>query len=363
MIPYILTFLISLFFFYHADKRKGGKKILFLILGILPLVVLAGLRDLTIGTDTGGYPTGVFMYVIPLISLDRAVNELDIVEPSFVTIAYYVSRISRDVHTFFFVNQLIIISGVVWACKRFRVNTCLAMCLYMLAMYNASLNAMRQSMAVPYCTLSLIFLIDKKYIPSILFLVLGYCFHHSAILYAGILILYWTIDRYKRLRGRKIFILILIGVTIIYFGYSYILNIMVQIGMESKYVERYGSSDEYGSNVPISSIAFNAFNLIYFWYITRGRKIKTEFWYFSTMLLLLSLSLCSLAQISTYAIRITEYFYLMDTLILTYYTMLNRYKNVWMLISFYIFYWVMSYCVANLGDTMPYSSRIIETWF
>ena len=65
MIPYLVAFLVSSGLFELGKTAEGMRRgrfasSLVYILAMLPLCIVAGARDLGIGTDTGGY--GAFMY-------------------------------------------------------------------------------------------------------------------------------------------------------------------------------------------------------------------------------------------------------------------------------------------------------------
>ena len=71
--------------------------------------------------------------------------------------------------------------------------------------------------------------------------------------------------------------------------------------------------------------------------------------------------LCFLGLVSTFTVRICDYFTIVNILLLSYY--LPRANQIWrfVTISLYIFYWTMTIVVANFGDTYSYSSRILES--
>jgi len=221
---------------------------------------------------------------------------------------------------------------------------------------------MRQSMSIPFCGVALIALIGREYILCAVSMIIAYFFHYSSILFISILALYWLIERIPYIMGRKITLAFSVVVlSLILYNFSYMLETMVAVGLtEEKYDALYGNSDVYGTNIPISQLALHGFNLAYFWLVTRYNK-RTSFWILSNYVLMTSLILCFLGLISTYAVRVVDYFLIVNIVTLTYYTTKNSYRYVSLPIIFYLFYWFMTVVVADLGYTYPYKSRILES--
>lgn len=85
-------------------------KAFFLLLGVLLPAMLAGLRTVNIGTDTGGYPLDVFFTVRVLNSLPAALDWIaGDVEDLYVAIAYFCSHLIDSFNFFLFVISLITI--------------------------------------------------------------------------------------------------------------------------------------------------------------------------------------------------------------------------------------------------------------
>ena len=110
---YLIVFCLSLFFLNKSRHSRGAAKVLYAAAGLLIPAMLAGLRDVTIGTDTGGYPSSVFQFASHSRSLAAAIawNE-GMVENLYVAIAYFCAYITKDFNFFLTVVSLITLSLV-----------------------------------------------------------------------------------------------------------------------------------------------------------------------------------------------------------------------------------------------------------
>ena len=128
------------------------------------------------------------------------------------------------------------------------------------------------------------------------------------------------------------------------------------------YIARYGSSDEYGSNLPISVLALNGFNMFVFWKMTKRCSKGNVISLFGRYMTVMALLLCFLGLISTFAVRICDYFTFVNILLIS--AFIPTARKFWRrsVVAFYLFYFVMTIMVANLGDTYPYSSKILNSF-
>lgn len=360
MIPYLGVFVFSLICLYLTEKsyNKILKRFLFLVAILMP-AALAGLRDPLIGTDTSGYPLYTYDFVSRASSLYQAITWNDSVEGAYSFIGYVSSHILNVFNFFLFVVSLITMIGVLWGGVASKEDKVWLFFLFFFMYYNTSLNAQRQAMALAMCLPCIAYTSRKKYVLAALAFVLAYCLHHSAILFASAIALYYFIERMPKTFNKTITkLLLIIAIVGILASFNAILTSLVGFGLEDKYVERYGSSDEYGSNVPISLFALNLFNFIVYKFITR-KSTKDTLYIFGDYTMIIGVLLCFAGLISTFAVRIDAYFMFINILILTHY--LPKATMFWKAstVGFYIFYWLMVVVVANLGDTYPYTSIIL----
>lgn len=229
--------------------------------------------------------------------------------------------------------------------------------LWFLAYFNISLNAQRQAMALSACVLCVALLDKRKYVWTVLATFLAYNLHHSALLFASVLVLFYLIkQRPAFFAQKKVQLLMVVGIVVMLYSFNAFLSLLGNIGIgEDKYISRYGSSDEYGSNIPISQFALNTFNLVVYNIITK-RHVKSSLYVFGKYMMILALMLCFSGLISTFAVRIVAYFLIINFLLLSHY--LPSAKTRWKVatVLFYLFYWYMCNVQANLSDSYPYQS-------
>ena len=156
MTAYIVTFLVTLFFSYIdernllKEKPNRLKHIIMVAFIIMLPAVLAGLRDYSIGTDVQIYAKSVFENAVRSSSVNSVLERYSELEPGFLMLAFIVSRITSSVHFFLFSIAFIIQLFVYLALYRTR-NYCsifMGESVYLFLIYNASLNMMRQTIAM-----------------------------------------------------------------------------------------------------------------------------------------------------------------------------------------------------------------------
>ena len=208
MIPYILCFAMVIGITWLQEKllRENagqipsgrGEKGLFWICtaGILLLpAALAGLRDVSIGTDVVPYMTPTFRYAMESRTyeqLQKLCEEsfLGNTEEGFLVIAFLITRFTDNIHWFLFAISLFI-GSVTWLTlfrMRERCSLCVGEAVYLFICYNEGLNIARQCMALSVYLLALSFVLERRYQEGILITFLGFFFHRSMLFGGAILI-------------------------------------------------------------------------------------------------------------------------------------------------------------------------------
>lgn len=332
-------------------------------MAILPPAIVAGCRDLTIGTDTWTYPYPTFLICKNSQTIGRAFQYVIVgMEELYVVLAFISAHLIPSHYFFFFISHLVILGTLLYAFNRARVNPAVAFTLFYLMFYASSLNVARQFLAMPFCLLSLIEFIRRNYIRSSLAMCLAFGFHHSSLLFLTILLLYYLCSRHLQfMRKRSTIAMMVIMIVASMYMFNEILSSIVGIGLaDIKYLERYGSGDLYGTNVPISLFSITIFNIIMFMFVSRKIRWRS-FYVFSIYVLLISFLSCFLGLISSYAVRIGVYYMMVSIISMTFVMKKNNVLFSMIVYSFYIFYWFMVVVVANLGQTYPYSSNLLDS--
>lgn len=201
MLAYLGTFGISIGLTFWAEslqkKEKVKESALCLFLALLLVVLLAGLRDYTVGTDTLGY----LKWIETAAKYDTFLEYLN----SWYTgrevlscgIAYVAGKLN-SAHLFFLAFAAAIYGGAMTALVMVRETVSLpyAWAAYLFFMYGISLNQIRQSAAVTLVLCAFAFLQRKKYVAFFALLVMAYLFHLTALLALVILILYLILQKW-----------------------------------------------------------------------------------------------------------------------------------------------------------------------
>ena len=357
---YILTFLISGWLLWLGDRTKGTGHFVLVILGLFLPILLAGLRDLDIGTDTSGYPIDVFDFCQSTDSLLLAIVSYLDVESGYVALAWICSQISNSFNFFLVVTHSIILVTLLFAYRKFNINVALAYLFIFLIYFSSSMNTARQFLAMPFCLFSLAELIQKQYKKALLLFLIAFLFHRSSFFFLTIFCLYYLCsNHFNKMRQKKVFlgvtILVVVGLTM----FVELLQFAINIGIARvEYMDRYGSEDKYGASLPVSLLAINCFNYILYHILTRRIEI-TPFLLFSKYIMLACVILCFAGLISTFAVRLDHYFMITGIVCTVYALKIRKYLYFWIYLAFYSFYWYMVVVVANLSDTFPYHSLIL----
>lgn len=196
MMPYIITFIVSNIIIYFGERvLKNNKKfgIFILIIGILPLTILAGLRVTDLGWDVKKYCVQIFGAVSNMNSLNAVKNYISIrgTEAGFVYFVYFMSKIFNDINFLLFsMNAIVSFSVLYLAYKNHEKNNMsilVPIFFYETVMYSITYSTLRQCIALSIFFIALVKFFEKKYKSVILLIIISKLFHNSA--YVGILVL------------------------------------------------------------------------------------------------------------------------------------------------------------------------------
>lgn len=370
MAIYLLCFFISAFLFACSERTdKGIYKNALVFLAILIPTVLAGCRDSSVGSDVAGYGMRNYTMAYRSDSFSEYFNAFvtsALSDPLYHFIVYILSRFSENYHLGLFVYNLIFLlfayAGMRRYNKIFNTPIWIGMLLYYLALYNISLNIMRQSIAVSIVFFASSYLFENKYIKFMLFVLIAMGFHSSGLVGFLFLPMYLIMNQNRGIKEVKqivqgtIFIII---VCIVLAVGSKLTEWLVASGIIRVNYLNYLSSGAYASH-RISAVSVLLYLLYVFIYLIHYRRINRKKQYSLFFFMFSCLMLISMfgSLVSTYISRVSYYF--MPLQMLSFANITNCYsiksKKVWVIaIVLYSFIvWLVIFVYRGNHETVPY---------
>lgn len=150
MLPYIVLIFILLFFLaLGAAHVKGSEKVGIVVIVAL-MVIVAGFRGLSVGTDTRIY-SNMYYRIAGCSALDDAFTVSTITAPVYVSYAWVLGRLGFSHQALLLLNALITNIGIAVFVKRISREPLWSMLIYFcLGMFFQSLNGMRQYVAIAF---------------------------------------------------------------------------------------------------------------------------------------------------------------------------------------------------------------------
>lgn len=354
MAIYILVFSLSSLLLYFSRSKKKKDNIILIIVALSLPILLAGFRGIDVGTDTAHY-----------LALYNSIKSMGFfvlfVEPSF----YIISQIAIIFGSFqgvLVIYQLLTVLFIYKFAKKYdgKIALWLVFLLYYFIFYNASLNIMRQCLAMSYFIYTTTFLKAGKTKKYFIFSIIGILIHSTEILAA---IIYFIIFKISFSHSRKRIIHILtfiLTLFILLISFNLILNSIESVNLDfiDSKVVAYTQSDSKVNTIYILSSAFMFLIML----LSYHYKVMSK----SNIYLLCCVISCEFAftLLGSYNVvfsRVGLYF----TALYLYFIPLfcksikapsgQRTIIQLMTISFFFFYWLWIIGINNSNHTIPYS--------
>lgn len=342
---------------YLGEVYKARR--FFYALSIILPALLAGLRDLTIGADTGGYPIEIFDIACSSHSLSDCIYEVGFFvfchDVGYIFLAYLISAFTKDSFFFFFITNLIVNWGVFFflykAKSRFQFSLWLGWLSYLFIFYNRTLNLSRQSIAIAIVLISITYLWDKKYIKYGALTVIALSFHTSAI----ITLMYFFEYFVEKRKYRLMFLLCLIFIIV---GNSFFINSVLSSIPQLAHFSRYTTASE--GNIGLFESFVKLLAIFYLLGKLNKHKLFSRYQVSRFVyLILIEIFLFSCNYIDGNIGRIAYYF--LPVYFIAIPIVLNcsrsKAKNELIYIGCLMGYWVMVIIVQGQTCTFPYLFR------
>ncbi len=361
---YITIFAVSTLFFYKASKISDAKQRWFLVmLAILPVALIAGVRDDSIGTDVLVYGKDCFLDV----AQSRWYSEIDLswmvrMEPGYLLLNYAVSRFTNSYNFFFGILMALQMIFVMKALLVFRnrMPVWLALLVYYFSYYNISLNQMRQSFACAIVLFACTYAYKRKLLPFLLVVGLACTFHISAFVAFVIYPLFMFLRRTQSYK--MMWSMVIMGILMALLVQKSVDVVLASIGLNSSYAHYFKDSThgffvtKFLMTLPIP--------IIFFYY--RKKFFRKETIYLAFSLIVMVAATQARELIGNDAERIMNYFVITQVFVLPFVCAhLNKalQKVTGALgMSFYIGYWYYMFILNGYHDTYPYTSFILNQW-
>jgi hypothetical protein len=397
VIEYIISISVSLFIIglvRRLSSQKGLIFWLFAILSILPPVIVAGVRDFSIGTDVESYVTtnfgwaGVynnfFDYNNYIYSLNgnygwTQFGPVHQTEFGYNVLVYFISRFTTDPHWLLFSIQFIIslfvLLSVVKISKTFGVSMLWQMFIYYFTFYLFGLNIMRQYMAAAIMLWAILLFVERKYWAYLVFQIIAISFHITSLIGIIIVILWWcSLERSKLTNYKSAFFKTVIFVAIIAVFGGRILLLIENIASLIPYLRYHLSSlDVTGGYVFRRMLVYILPGITIIFLISlselRGAKsnnldvIQERLVKFIVSLTLVGITLNTLYLFQNVIPRFAVYFDVFR--IIGFILIIDRFKSnyrfVMLVITTFLGFGIFGYILySGNGELFPYSSNILK---
>jgi len=369
MLVYFLLISLSVIGIYFSDLIRSKSKIASIVIDFIVLMalsIIAGCRDVTIGTDTSFYAYGSYVWGYFSESFSQY---MDLSQNEFLYLLtnYIAAKTNLGFSGALFLQQfftLLLALIFVRQLSNGRYSWLLFAC-YLLVSYNLSLNIIRQSMAIVYIYILLPLLKNKQYKKYLLLSLLSFFIHKSAVVGAFVFFyIYYINDIEDISKQRKAVIFSVIASIGVFIIFNLLVNVISMIESVSRY-SAYGEGNAFSARISKNDLLFS-FALWMIYVVLWFCKMCDKKMVFPLVCLGYVDVLCEcLGLYSKFAPRIGLYFVVYIAvgvpLSLKESRLNNNSKNL--LCCLYtvalLFFWYYKIGVIRNHNTAPYSSEIL----
>lgn len=245
MAPYFITFGLSTIccafgeYFIHRKKERTAQ--VFFLLAVLIAAILAGVRDLSIGTDIWTYGEWSFRAARKNDNLFSYIQSQTDLELLYNILVWVVARFTSDSHWLYFITGFITYYFVMKGIHNYKkqISITIGWMTFLFLYYGDTFNTMRQFLSVAIAFWGLKFSLNGKFKKYIAVTIVAILFHNTALLsFLGVAIVFFL--KKKDTLFRKI--AVVASAVIVAIIYSNILEILIKMGIISDRFARYYSN-------------------------------------------------------------------------------------------------------------------------
>ncbi len=245
MSVYFLVFGVSALLCMIGERyiRAHQKRIsiIFFALAVLVVSILAGVRDLSIGTDIWTYGEYSFMSARKSSNLFQYLKQYMDLDPVYNILTFLVSRFTGNSHWLYFFIGVFIYSFTMLGILSYkdRISPTIAWLCFLFLYYGDTLNAMRQFMGVALAFYGLKFAFEGRYKTYLLVTVFAVLCHDTAIISFAIVGILLVLKKSNKMYTK---LTIILGAMACCIFYSYITGFLIRFGIIDAKYSRYMST-------------------------------------------------------------------------------------------------------------------------
>lgn len=368
MSTYVFLFCISPFLMMIAKKmnKQNVFRSICILFALLIPCIIAGCRNLTVGTDVSVYVNYQFNKALKAEKMFLFLNENG--DKLYALLTYFIAKTFGNIHVLLFVIQLINIIPIYILIKDENVSLPMAFFIYLSFIYLKSFNLVRQFLAISFTILAFVSLKNNKYFLTVCWMIIAYFFHSSSIIMLLVFYLYKISGKDSK-DTISFFTVLMYCLIISFVFFPVFIRFVRTIPMFSNITTLMNSSYE-NNFIRIDKIDtfFRIFWILLIGYLNKkyllSKKIDNYSFYYRLMII--DLIFYSYNIFISYAERISFYFgpiaYIL--LIPQLIKVLKKDNKNYFIFNCFIFvvffaYFYLKYIYQNAGGVNPYTSVIL----
>ena len=233
MIVYILIFALSLLGVQMADMWYDDRRrfIVGSLLAVLPPILIAGFRDITVGSDTD-------LYIVPIFNgiasngqnLTEFIDSYPGMEWGYLFLTFVIAQLTdQPVFLLLSIHILIILPLYITLMKwRESLSPMVFMFIYYMIFFQESLSIARQSIALSFSMLAFTFFWEKRYIYYFVYTIIAFLFHQTAVIALSLPLVYLMVDRFSIREYYYCYIGVALVIALFFFNFENILIWMIE---------------------------------------------------------------------------------------------------------------------------------------
>ncbi len=357
MLFYLLLFIITTYLVQIGSSSKSSQQPILIFPAITILSIIAALRSIDVGTDTQTY---IELYDSIVNDENMSVILMILDTDLFFYATCYLAQHIGGIQVVFFCYSFLTFYFLYKALVKYRkfLPVWLGFILFLFFFYNASLNIMRQILAVSFILWSSTFLFEGKKKTFLILSIISIIFHMTAIIASGIIFVLYKISSTPTQNKKLSYSLFFIALIVAFLSVNLVISYMVAINFGHSYA--YTSSAQ-KSQIGLTDMMISLF-LIASSYVGMKRKVikvvNIDFFYLSSIVCLV---MFLTGIYNRFLMRMAYYNLVFACLYLPLIIKspkIKKFKAPYMLVVLFMgfFYWLYLFVISGSNATIPYST-------